>query len=302
MSEAFDPYHLWLSIKPKDQPPHHYRLLGIDLFEDDPEVIRDAAERQMAHVRKYQLGQHSAISQKMLNEIAAAKGCLLDREKKAAYDVAIKQKLGTIASAQGPPDLSIPLQPPSPPPLPLQPTSIAGRRRLPAASAQPNTTHSGGKKTYKGRKNIWSLYIGIGATVLIIVLFAARYLFERPDDKSALLAKDTEENRQAGIYLDENASNPVPQTQSADSDKPAQQTIAETSPKTSSYADNDSLADNKNVTAKDQGEGFPPAKKIELKSDLIHEKTATDTPLQKSETPAPEIAKPLPATVNSSPR
>jgi len=53
MSEAFDPYHRWLGIQPKDQPPHHYRLLGIDLFEDDHEVIRDATERQMAHVRKY---------------------------------------------------------------------------------------------------------------------------------------------------------------------------------------------------------------------------------------------------------
>ena len=34
--ENFDPYHKWLGISPKDQPPHHYRLLGIDLFEVRP--------------------------------------------------------------------------------------------------------------------------------------------------------------------------------------------------------------------------------------------------------------------------
>ena len=35
----FDPYHKWLGIPPKDQPPNHYRLLGVDLFESDPDVI-----------------------------------------------------------------------------------------------------------------------------------------------------------------------------------------------------------------------------------------------------------------------
>ena len=44
MAEGFDPYHKWLGIPPKDQPPNHYRLLGIELFESDPEVIDMAAE------------------------------------------------------------------------------------------------------------------------------------------------------------------------------------------------------------------------------------------------------------------
>jgi hypothetical protein len=39
--------------------------LGIEQFESDPEVIRDAAEQRMAHVRTYQLGPNSAMSQKM---------------------------------------------------------------------------------------------------------------------------------------------------------------------------------------------------------------------------------------------
>jgi hypothetical protein len=62
MPKPFDPYYRWLGIPPKDQPANHYRLLAIDLFESDPEAIRDAAEQRMAHVRTYQLGPHSAQS------------------------------------------------------------------------------------------------------------------------------------------------------------------------------------------------------------------------------------------------
>ena len=86
MAEEFDPYHRWLGIPPKDQPANHYRLLGLGLFEEDPEVIRDAAERQMGHVRLYALGKHSDLSQRVLNELGAARACLLDRAKKAEYD------------------------------------------------------------------------------------------------------------------------------------------------------------------------------------------------------------------------
>jgi hypothetical protein len=53
VAEVFDPYHRRLGIPPKDQPPNHYRLLAIDQFESDPEVIRDAAEQRMAHVRTF---------------------------------------------------------------------------------------------------------------------------------------------------------------------------------------------------------------------------------------------------------
>jgi hypothetical protein len=54
MAAAFDPYHRWLGIPPADQPPNHYRLLAINLFEDDAEVIEHAADRQMAHLRSFQ--------------------------------------------------------------------------------------------------------------------------------------------------------------------------------------------------------------------------------------------------------
>jgi hypothetical protein len=91
-AREFDVYHRWLGIPPEEQPPDHYRLLGIPRFETDVEVIRDAAARQMAHVRTYHLGEHAELSQKILNELGTAKACLLNPRKKAAYDAKLREK------------------------------------------------------------------------------------------------------------------------------------------------------------------------------------------------------------------
>lgn len=47
----FDPYHKWLGNPPMAQPPNHYRLRGIDLFEADPDVMGATANKQMAYVQ-----------------------------------------------------------------------------------------------------------------------------------------------------------------------------------------------------------------------------------------------------------
>ena len=60
MCEAFDPYYKWLGIPPDEQPAHHYRLLGIGLFESDCDVISNAADARMAQLRTYQQGQYAA--------------------------------------------------------------------------------------------------------------------------------------------------------------------------------------------------------------------------------------------------
>jgi len=89
MPEPFDPYYQWLGIPPGPRPPDAYRLLGLARFESNPAVIRSGAQRQMAHLRTYALGEHSALSQRLLNEVAAAQSRLLDPRKKAAYDQAL---------------------------------------------------------------------------------------------------------------------------------------------------------------------------------------------------------------------
>lgn len=84
--ETFDPYYKWLGIAPKDQPPHLYRLLGVELFESDPEVISSAADQRMAHVRTFQQGPHAADTQRLLNELAAARARLLNPLQRSIYD------------------------------------------------------------------------------------------------------------------------------------------------------------------------------------------------------------------------
>lgn len=132
MSEAFDPYRRWLGIAPHEQPPHHYRLLGIALFEDDPDVIEGAADRQMAHVRTFQSGKYGVLSQRILNELAAAKVVLLNPEKKSAYDAQLHEQLAEPA----PPSIAEPPAPAPPeassPPLPLPPLPMPAPAPAPA--------------------------------------------------------------------------------------------------------------------------------------------------------------------------
>ena len=61
MVEAFDPYHKWLGIPPEDQPPDHYRLLGLKALESDPDAIEAAADQRMAHLRTYQKGKQAGF-------------------------------------------------------------------------------------------------------------------------------------------------------------------------------------------------------------------------------------------------
>ena len=102
----FDPYYKWLGIPPHKQPANHYRLLGIDQFENDLQVVEAAADRQMAFLRKYQAGENSAAALRLLNEVSRARICLLKRDSKAAYDASLRGELDPRAD-QVPPALHL---------------------------------------------------------------------------------------------------------------------------------------------------------------------------------------------------
>lgn len=89
----FDPYYKWLGIPPSEQPPTHYRLLGIEPFEEDREVIEAAVARQTLHLRTYQLGRHVALSQQLLKEVQIARICLADAQSKRAYDASLRESI-----------------------------------------------------------------------------------------------------------------------------------------------------------------------------------------------------------------
>lgn len=91
--DLFDPYHKWLGIPKKEQPANHYRLLGITVFEPDLDVIEAAADRQMAYVSQCAAGEHLKVSQQILNELSAARVCLLVPAKRAVYDEQLRKKL-----------------------------------------------------------------------------------------------------------------------------------------------------------------------------------------------------------------
>src|SRR5688572_5188911 len=93
----FDPYHIWLGIPRDEQPPDHYRLLGIRKFESNPDVIANAAEQRATHVRSMQTGMRQGESQPLLNEIFLATRVLLDQQKKARYDNELGSKLNQVA-------------------------------------------------------------------------------------------------------------------------------------------------------------------------------------------------------------
>ena len=90
MADEFDPYRKWLGISSKRQPPTHYDLLGIELDEDDRDVINSAAERRIGYVRS-QLGKgHDQAAHGVIYQIQEAQLTLLDPALRREYDQKLK--------------------------------------------------------------------------------------------------------------------------------------------------------------------------------------------------------------------
>jgi len=97
MSDVFDPYLDWLGIPPSEQPPNHYRLLGLHPFEESREAIQTAVKSQTAWLEALRLGYHGAHAARLLSKVANAGACLVDPESKAAYDKRLREKLASTA-------------------------------------------------------------------------------------------------------------------------------------------------------------------------------------------------------------
>src|SRR5688572_6569046 len=92
MADDFDPYYTWLGIPPEEQPPDHYRLLGVRRYESNGDVITNAMDQRMHYLRSLQVGKRSALSQRILNEVSSASIVLLDPAKRAEYDQQLRAK------------------------------------------------------------------------------------------------------------------------------------------------------------------------------------------------------------------
>ena len=124
MTDKFDPYYQWLGIPQEERPINKYRLLALQLFESDENVIANAADRQMAYIRTFQNGSHSAESQALLNELSSARVTLLNKQSKAEYDQQLRQTLGAREMRT------------TPPPAPGQNTSLPVPPLAPSISRQ----------------------------------------------------------------------------------------------------------------------------------------------------------------------
>ncbi len=175
MSEAFDPYHKWLGIPPEEQPASHYRLLGLRRFEGDLEVIESAADQRMLHLRTFQTGRRAAECQKLLNEVAAARVCLLNADQRTAYNASLSESpspaVQPVASA-----VSVVPVATAVPTVAAVPTVGAGLPVIdaggaPALGASRATGRATGRSRYAAsrRPSPW-LPIALGAVGLVIVV------------------------------------------------------------------------------------------------------------------------------------
>jgi pSer/pThr/pTyr-binding forkhead associated (FHA) protein len=133
MDEAFDPYYVWLGIPPSEQPPHHYRLLGVALFEPRSDVIQVAAQKQITHVKSFVIGEFADAARRLLTELTQAKLCLLNPSKRAQYDARLRSQLAQIAA---PTPAGVPAaSAPGPSPRPGTPEQPEGRQPTPVPSS-----------------------------------------------------------------------------------------------------------------------------------------------------------------------
>jgi len=93
MAETFDPYYTWLAIPPEEQPPDYYRLLGVRPFETNADVVSNAADQRMAHLRTFQTGKHGDFAAQLINEIAVARVCLLSPARRNLYDQNLRKAI-----------------------------------------------------------------------------------------------------------------------------------------------------------------------------------------------------------------
>lgn len=88
----FDPYYKWLGIPAEQRPPTLYQLVGVQMFEKDYDVITNACDQRMTHLRTFAMSQHRELAEQLLNEVSAARVTLLNPRLKAGYDSSLRSK------------------------------------------------------------------------------------------------------------------------------------------------------------------------------------------------------------------
>lgn len=186
---AFDPYHKWLGIPPDEQPPNHYRLLGIVDFEDDDDIIDGAASQRVLYLRTIAAGEHEETAAALLNEVAAARIILLNPESRSEYNLSLPTQTSSSPNGVNTPATQLPTQRIAPPqsnppriPAPSKSNFPLGKSTAPHSNNEfvrerPHTTtsrnkYSQGLRRQATKRPNHAMTIGLGvAALLVIVVF-----------------------------------------------------------------------------------------------------------------------------------
>lgn len=119
MQDTFNPYREWLGIAEGRPAQDYYELLGLDVGESDTALIAHRADVLTANIRKIRPGPHLAAWREILDNLIAAKACLLDAGAKAAYDAQLRSR-SSAPIATPPPAVASPVIA-TPPPIAAPP-------------------------------------------------------------------------------------------------------------------------------------------------------------------------------------
>lgn len=119
----------WLGIPIECWPPDHYRLLGLEVGEENTAQIELRVHQRLDAVRRYQMTYPEEATEAM-NRLAQAFVCLTEKSAKRSYDATLPglPKLPIEPSA---PTTPVPSSLPSPPPSPNPPPPPIRRPRDP---------------------------------------------------------------------------------------------------------------------------------------------------------------------------
>jgi hypothetical protein len=90
MDDAFNPYYAFLGLDEEVTSPNHYQLLRLKPGEADPAKIAAAADKAATRVRGHRPGENVVPWSMLLDEIQAARTCLLDPAQRAAYEAGLE--------------------------------------------------------------------------------------------------------------------------------------------------------------------------------------------------------------------
>ena len=170
-----DPYYKWLGIPADEQPPNHYRLLGVNLFEQDRDAIESAANQRMTYLQSMSQGEDTPLAQRLLNEVSFARVVLLTPERRIAYDAELKAELAV---------------PQSPPLTTRGETAISPFRTLsiPTESVplRSRTERNASIRTQSSTRIRLIAALSVGVTLLIAVLVLS-LLSDEPQQGAALV-------------------------------------------------------------------------------------------------------------------